>query len=138
MNKRKGLTYLEVLIAIVVVSMVLYAMLTGVSFATKYARHNANKTMALNYGQALMEQLKDVSYAELEDFDEYGDSVFLYQAEGANIQADRTVEIDDDLEEDDDDGFDDGESIRMIEVAVSWDWQGKEYAEVLHTLRYDY
>lgn len=57
MKKILGMTFLEVLIAVVITGMILVSMLTCVNFAVKYARHNANKTMALNSAAGLLEEI---------------------------------------------------------------------------------
>lgn len=126
------------LIAITVVAVILSSILTSLNFASKYARHNANKTMALNFAQALLEEIKDANYEDLESYDEYEDTVLLFQAEGINIEAERGAEVEDDEDEGDDDDFDDNDFYREITVTVSWDWQGREYEEELNTMRYNY
>jgi len=60
-----GMTFIEVLIAIVISAVVLSSMLAGLNFANKYNQHNANKTMALNFAQELMEEIKNKSYDDL-------------------------------------------------------------------------
>lgn len=132
------MTFIEVLIAITVVAVILSSILASLNFASKYARHNANKTMALNFAQALLEEIKDANYEDLESYDEYEDTVLLFQAEGINIGAERKAEVEDDEDEGDDDDFDDNDFYREITVTVSWDWQGNEYEEELNTMRYNY
>lgn len=111
MKKYNGMTIVEVLIAVVITAIILSSMLTGLTFAYEYARHNANKTIALNFAQALVEKIKDEGPADYED---YSDQVDLYQNNESNIIADRTVSI--------------GEYDNYYEVAVKveWDWMGKD------------
>lgn len=133
MKRSGGMTVIEVLIAIVIVGIVLSAMFTGITFASKYARHNANKTMALNYAQGLMEEIRGVSYLDLDDYNGDTDDVFLYQGgdvEDVDITAERSVEVADVTI--------DTLSYKTIKVIVSWDWQGKSYTEEINTLRGDY
>lgn len=125
---KRGITFIEVLISTVIVGIILSGMLLCLNFAYKYTRHNANTTMALNYAQALMEEIKNVGYRELDNYDEYSDTVLLYQEEGVNIVATRNVKLD---------GEDD-EPFRKIKVTVAWDWLGKHYTEEINTLRYNY
>ena len=159
----KGMTFLEVLIAIVIVGMVLSAIYSGLSFAYKYARHNANKTMALNFAQGLMEEIKDKNYedpedpndhtgaytnylgpedndAGLDDVDDYNgyeDIVYLYQKEGVNIQANRTVVMTD---QNGDAVLDSGEyaniAYKQVTVTVSWAWldNPEPYIEEINTI----
>lgn len=136
MKKSVGMTFIEVLIAIVIVGIVLPGMLTSLNFASKYARHNANKTMALNYAQGLMEEIKNVSYADLDDYVVYPPTVLLYQQEGVNIVATRSAELEEEDEGEEPD--DDSEAFTKIKVTVSWDWLGRSYTEEVNTLRYNY
>lgn len=122
-QRQDGVTFLEVLIAIVIVGITLSAIFTGINFASKYARHNANKTMALNLAQALMEDLKDTPYSDLQ---EITDTILLYQELETNIQAARSADIVD------------AGSYKEVTVDVSWTWLGKQYSEELNTLRYNY
>lgn len=128
MKKNNGMTFIEILIAIVIAGMVLSSIFTCINFASKYARHNANKTMALNFAQGLMEKIKNAKFKDLNDYNEYTDTVLLYQKDDANIEALRSVEI----------GIDDDNSYRDIKVTVSWDWQGKHYEEKISTIRSSY
>jgi type II secretory pathway pseudopilin PulG len=65
MRKNIGMTILEVLIAIVITGIILASMLEGMNFANQYNQHNANKTMALNFAQELMEKIKNKAYDDL-------------------------------------------------------------------------
>jgi len=64
MKRNKGMTFLEILIALVITGFVLFSLLAGVNSANRYVRHNANRTMALNYSQELLEEIKDTSYED--------------------------------------------------------------------------
>lgn len=120
------MTFMEVLIAVVIAGMILPVMLVCLNFASRYARHNANKLMALNYAQGLMEEIKSTPYSDLDNYDEYSDVVSLYQGDGVNVQANRAADVDSD------------DVYKKIIVSVSWDWQGKSYNEEINTLRYNY
>jgi prepilin-type N-terminal cleavage/methylation domain-containing protein len=62
MIKKKGMTFIEILIALVIAGLVFSSMLAGLNFANKYNQHNANKTMALNFAQELTEEIKNKAY----------------------------------------------------------------------------
>lgn len=59
-----ALTYVEILIAMVIVVVVLSALYAGVNLAGKSTRHNANRTIAINYARALMEEIWDKEYED--------------------------------------------------------------------------
>lgn len=95
------MTFIEVLIAIAITGMILSSMFTGLNFAYKYARHNANKTMALNFAQGLMEEVRDKDYE-----DEYATSANYHLGDytnflGPELNTIDVPESDDDLDEDD-------------------------------------
>lgn len=131
MKNKKAMTFIEVLIALVIAGIILPVMLICLNFASRYAQHNANKVMALNYAQGLMEEIKNTSYTNLNNYNNHSDTVSLYQEDGINIQADRTVVLQDDDDDDED-------IYKKINVAISWTWQGRSYEEVINTLRYNY
>lgn len=120
------MTFIEVLIAVIIVGIILSSMLACLNFAGKYIRHNANKTMALNYGQALMEEIQNVPYGGLDSYNGYTDTVQLYQKEDVDIEAVRTAVV---LAYD---------AYKKITVTISWDLQGRPYEEEINTLRYNY
>ena len=131
MKKSEGLTFIEILIAIVIVAIVLSSMFTGLNFASKYARHNANKTMALNFAQAKMEELRNVTYGGLaigETTDPNPPS--LYQKDGVSVGTERKVNIEY--------IYYGSDRYKKVIVTVSWDWQGKSYVQEVNTLRSDY
>lgn len=126
MKKIIGMTFLEILIALVITGMILPSLLVCLNFADKYARHNANKTMALNYAQGLMEEMKNKKYEDLDALNGYTDIVQLYQSEDAGIQANRSVTVQSDA------------VYKKVKVTISWNWLGKDYSEEISTLRYVY
>lgn len=130
MKRPSGLTVIEVLIALVVSGIVISGLFAGINFASKYARHNANKTMALNFSQGLMEEIKGASYSALDGYNGYTDNVSLYQGEDVNIPAERSVEVADVVIN--------GLSYKTVKVSTSWSWLGKSYTEEVNTLRSDY
>lgn len=119
MKKDSTMTFLEVLIAIVIVDMILFSIFAGINFASKYAKHNNNKTMAVNFAQALAEEIKDEG---AEDYIGYNDEVNLYQSENANITAERDVNI---IEED---------NYYEVTVTAVWNWYGIDYEESIGTI----
>lgn len=130
MKRPNGLTVIEVLIALVVSGIVISALFVGINFAGKYVRHNANKTMALNFAQGLMEEMKGEGYSDLDNYNGYIDMVYLYQGGAVSIPAERSVEVSNVTIN----GF----VYKQVNVNVSWDWQGMSYTEEVNTLRSDY
>lgn len=131
MRKIKSMTFMEVLIALVITGIILPVILVCLNFASRYAQHNANKVMALNYTQGLMEEIENISYSNLNNYNGYADTISLCQGGGINVPANRAVVI----EEDDDE---DKDIYKKVNVSVSWNWQGRSYEEVINTLRYNY
>ena len=59
---RKGLTILEVLIAITILAMSVGAIFTAITFASRVGQHNVERTMALNLAIERMDQVKNTTY----------------------------------------------------------------------------
>lgn len=95
-----GLTLIELLIAMVIVSIVIAALYTGLSTASRYIRHTANKTIALNFVQGLMEEIKNMEYEDL-----YANSANYHSGSYTNYLGPELNTID--LIENDDDTDDD-------------------------------
>lgn len=68
MKNIKGMTFVEILIAVMLFAIVLLSLLTGLQITNETARSDSNKTMALNYAKDLIEEIKGVPYED-EDAD---------------------------------------------------------------------
>lgn len=126
MKKLAGMTFVEILIALVIVMIILSSMFVGINFAEKYARHCANRTSGINIAQAGMEELIDVSYSELDDYDGVEETVFLFQDEDTIIDVTRAITVIKFAQ------------YKTVNVTATWDWQGFTYVEELNTIRGDY
>ena len=118
----KGFSFLELLIATVIVSIIIIGLFAGFNAAGKCARHNANRTMALCFAQGMVEEIKDMGYTDLDGYNGYNDAVPLYQIEGINIEAERTVEVTT------------AGPHKIIAVNVSWNSQSGNGSEEINTI----
>jgi len=161
MKKSKGITLIEIVIAVAIVGIVLSALLTGMNFAGGYARHTASRTMALNFSQGLLERIKDKDYEDpedpadhtgsctnylgtenndsglddVDDYNGYTDTVNLYQRDGVYIQAAREVDIRDQNESSVLDATEYANiTYKQVTVTVTWDWQDNSYTEEVNTI----
>lgn len=66
------MTFIEVLIAAVIVGIILSSMLACLNFASKYAVYNANKLTAIYSAQGVMEEWKNKKSVEPNTVDEVG------------------------------------------------------------------
>jgi len=122
MKYNSGMTFIEILIAALIVAIVMASIFSSLNFTSKYAQSSANKTMALNFAEAKMETIKSQSYANIISANFPADAVNLYLSSGTNIIANRTV------------GITAYTNYKAVSVTVSWTWQGKNYSEVLNTI----
>ena len=118
----KGFSFLEVLIAAAIAGIIVVGLFAGFNAAGKSARYNANKTMALCFAQGMIEELKDMGYTDLDGYNGNNDTVPLYQIEGINIEADRTVEVTN------------AGSYKIIAVNVSWNSRSGNGSEEINTI----
>lgn len=176
---KQAMTFIEVFISILVISIVMVGFLTTINFADRYIKHTTNITMAINYAQDLMEEILNKDYEDIyakssdyhnddytnffgpeyksednadddvddndviernefddmDDYNGYTDTIYLYQNENVNINATRTVVIKDQNENN---ILDQAEYLahtqKQISVTVTWIWEGKTYTEKVDTI----
>ena len=61
----KGMTIVEILVAITLLTVAMAAIYTAITFASKVSQHNVEKTMALNLAIARMDEVKNYAYSSI-------------------------------------------------------------------------
>lgn len=114
-NSPTGFTLLEVLIAIVILSVALLGMATLTASIIGYNQFADQTTTATTLAQDKMEELKNTSYSSIDDSSS-PDTESIYT---------RSWIVNNDTPNDD---------MKTITVTVNWDWKGQTHNVVLKTI----
>ena len=118
-NSEKGLTLIEVMIAILIVSMVSTGILMSYNLSYRIARKNTNKTVAIQIAQATIEAEKRNGYNGIVSWGPTANNPYLGNTPNMATQVTLSQPATD---------------VRMITVAVSWTDRNRTANETLQTL----
>lgn len=116
-DSQKGFTLLEVLVAIVILSVALLGMATLTGSIVHYNQFASEITGAATLAQDKMEELKNTSYSGINDSTETIDIDNITYTRTSTVTTDSPAA-----------------GMKTIVVQVTWDWQGQTRNVVLNTI----
>lgn len=111
---QSGLTFVELLISITILSIAVAAILVSVNFASKVSRHSINKAAAVNLATEKLEQIKKDSYSNITTVNYPAESGLTVGS--SPVSFNRTVGIA-------------TASYKTITVTVTWNQLGAPFVE---------
>lgn len=126
-NIEQGFTFIEILIAIIIMGMVFSSMMAALNTANSFARRATNRIAIINSAQDLMEFLRSKVYGNLNSYNGFTDTVSIYQNDDTQITAQRSVVVSDVTYT--------GIAYKKVTVSVSWNSFGTPIQTEINTLR---
>ena len=118
---QKGISFAEILVAIVIFAMTITAMVQGLLFGNRRIKAATYRTAAIIRAQERIEEMKNDNFTNITDTN-YPDERNLTLDSGINILCNRDVTIS-------------GTNYKTITVTVSYSYRGQQYQESVTTIR---
>lgn len=119
-NNQKGISFAEILIAIVIFAMTITAMVQGLIFGNRRIRAATYRTAAIIRVQERLEQMKNDTFANITEANYLDDNPILDSGVGITCARDVTIT---------------GTNYKTITVTVSYTYRGRQYQESITTIR---
>ncbi len=118
-KSEKGLTFVEVMVAILIISIVATSILVSYNLSYRFAIRNTNRTVAVQIAQATIEEEKRNGYNGVVSWGPTANNPYLGNTPNMTTQVTVSQPTTD---------------VRMVTVAVSWTDRDRTVNETLQTL----
>lgn len=116
----KGISFTEILIAIVIFAMSITAMVEGLLFGNRRIKASTYRTAAIIVAQERIEAMKNDTFDNVTETNYPDDTPTLDSTLGMTCNRDITIT---------------GSNYKTITVAVTYTYRGRQYQETLTTIR---
>ena len=119
-NNKKGISFTEILVAIVIFAMTITAMVQGLILGNRRIRAATYRTAAIIRAQERLEEMKNDIFANITAANYPDDTPTLDSGVGITCARDVTIT---------------GTNYKTITVTVSYTYRGRQYQESIATIR---